>query len=105
MPQISVVQEHHSGKGKQNKKIHFRLVPFLFCWFEWRSSPLHSLGGLRGVHLLAILVVANPWGRSTVAAAFTGTDTVESELVWELMTSEEAHEALKGMHTERSCRE
>ncbi len=75
MPQISVVQEHHSGKGKQNKKIHFRLVPFLFCWFEWRSSPLHSLGGLRGVQLLAILVVANPWGRSTVAAAFTGTDT------------------------------
>lgn len=36
---------------------------------------LHSLGGLRGVQLLAILVVANPWGRSTVAAADAGADT------------------------------
>lgn len=39
------------------------------------SSPLHSLGGLRGVQFLAILVVANPWGRSTVAAADAGADT------------------------------
>lgn len=41
---------------------------------------LHSLGGLRGAQLLAILVVPDPRRGSTVAAAFPGTDTVFSQL-------------------------
>lgn len=44
-----------------------------------RKTPidLRSLGSLGGSHLLAILVVSYTRGRSTVAAALSGSDTVK----------------------------
>lgn len=50
------------------------LIPFIS--FLVRVLSLHSLGGLRGAQLLAILVVPDPWRGSTVAAAFPRADTV-----------------------------
>lgn len=40
------------------------------------SYPLVGLAGLGGSQLLSVLVVADTGRGSTVAAAFTGTDTV-----------------------------
>lgn len=49
------------------------LNPFISFF---RVLSLHSLSGLRGAQLLAILVVPNPRRGSTVAAAFPRADTV-----------------------------
>jgi hypothetical protein len=42
------------------------------------ENPLSGLRALGGDHLLAILVVADTRGGSTVAAALAGTDTASS---------------------------
>lgn len=61
-------------KGKQNKRIHFRLVPFYFVRHD-RSSPLVGLASLGRGQLLAVLVVADTGRGSAVAAALAGADT------------------------------
>lgn len=48
--------------------------------FLFRKLGGGSLGGLVGVDLLAIFVVPDSWGGSTVAATFSGTDTEGVEL-------------------------
>jgi hypothetical protein len=40
------------------------------------SGGTGNLGGLLGVDLLAVLVVSDSWWGSTVAATFTGSNTV-----------------------------
>jgi hypothetical protein len=69
-----VIASRTPRKGKQNKRIHFRLVPFYFVRND-HSSPLVGLASLRGGQLLAVLVVADTGRGSAVAAALAGADT------------------------------
>lgn len=73
-------EEHQCEESRQNKRIHFKLVPFYFVRHATFIS-LQSLGSSRGLELLAVLVEANTRGGSTVAAAFAGANTVGVILV------------------------
>jgi len=51
------------------------MIPCNYAHSQVASLSLSGLGSsLIWIHLLAILVVTNTWGRSTVAATFPGAD-------------------------------
>jgi hypothetical protein len=73
-----VLRRAMQGDDPNRRPIHLKDVNLITrlrsCRAPFRISYL-SLGSV-GHNLLAILVVANTWGRSTVATANTRTDTV-----------------------------
>lgn len=98
-----VLRRAMQGNDPNRRPIHFEDVNLITrlrsCRAPFRMSNL-SLGSVRH-NLLAILVVANTWGRSTVAAANTRTDTVN--IMSAIQFSRNIPDLEDGMHHRRAA--